>query len=399
VTSERRFRLGVNYWPAATALRWWESSDVGAVAADLERIATAGFDSVRFFLTWEAFQPSPQDVRTEMLDRLVATADAAATAGLALMPTLFTGHMSGVNFIPPWALNEQSGEQRFRVIAGGTVDEHLPRNWYGDEVVTAAQVRLAGACATALNGHPALWAWDLGNENSNCTIPPNKELARAWLGRVSDAIRAADADVAVTTGLHMEDLESDRHLGPVDAAAVCDFLTMHGYPIYAPWAMGPTDEHLLGFLTKVTRWLGGEVDVLFSEFGLPTVPVGDAADPPGASTMLVDEDVAAQYTDRALQNLRAAGATGAMLWCANDYAPEVWRVPPLDEAIHERHFGLWRSDGAAKPAVAVVAAHRDLQIVAPADDVAWIDIERDAFFTPTGSHLARLYACYREQHG
>ena len=87
---------------------------------------------------------------------------------------------------------------------------------------------------------------------------------------MASAIRAADATAMVTTGLHMEDLEHDRHLGPHEAAQVCDFLTMHGYPIYADWAEGGTDDRLVPFLAEVTRWLGGGRDVLFSEFGLPT---------------------------------------------------------------------------------------------------------------------------------
>ncbi len=43
-----------------------------------------------------------------MLGRLVDVADLAAGLGLALIPTLFTGHMSGVNWIPPWALGGAS---------------------------------------------------------------------------------------------------------------------------------------------------------------------------------------------------------------------------------------------------------------------------------------------------
>ena len=389
-------RIGLNYWPAHAALRMWESFDRDAVATDFVRIAASGFDSVRFFLTWEAFQPTPDAISTEMLDRLVAVADLAMDAGLALMPTLFTGHMSGVNLIPPWALENRTDAQRFRVLAGGEVTDRDLRNWYGDEDITAAQVRLAGACAAVVAQHPAMWAWDLGNENSNCTIPPNKQLARSWLARVTTAIRAADETVAITTGLHMEDLESDRHLGPAEAATVCDFLTMHGYPIYASWAMGPTDEHLLGFLTEVTRWLGNGADVLFSEFGLPTKPVGGAS---VGSAMLVDEHVAAEYTDRALHNVRAAGATGAMLWCANDYVPAVWGDAPFDHAIHERHFGLWRCDGSPKPAVDIIARYRTTENAALHDDLSWIDVEPGEFFTPTGSHVARLYARYREQRG
>lgn len=397
----RQFRIGLNYWPADAELRMWHEFDGGAIANDFARIAAAGFDSVRFFLTWEAFQPSPGDAPGEMLDRLVATADLAATAGIAIMPTLFTGHMSGVNFFPAWALTQHSTTPRFRVISDNTVSDREPRNWYGDEEITAAQVRLAGVCAGAVAQHPALWAWDLGNENSNCTIPPSNVLARSWLQRVADAIRAADANATITTGLHMEDLESDRRLGPADATTVCDFLTMHGYPIYAPWAMGATDEHLLGYLTEVTRWLGHGTDVLFSEFGLPTRPSGavPGGGVPTPDSMLVSEDAAASYTDRALHTLRRAGATGAMLWCANDYVPSVWNDPPFDDAVHERHFGLWHWDGSPKPAVATVATHVGHEISAPDLDPSWIDIEPADFFTPAGSHLARLYLRYREQHG
>ena len=87
---------------------------------------------------------------------------------------------------------------------------------------------------------------------------------------MTDSIRGADSDALVTLGLHMEDLEQDRNLGPSEAAEVCDFLQMHGYPGYASWADGPTDERVLPFLARLTRWLGGGADVLFAEFGVPT---------------------------------------------------------------------------------------------------------------------------------
>jgi hypothetical protein len=193
----------------------------------------------------------------------------------------------------------------------------------------------------------------------------------------------------------MEDLEQDRKLGPAEASAVCDFLTMHGYPIYASWADGPTDEHLLAFLTEVTRWLGGGCDILFSEFGLPTLGPGERA-PDRDESMLVGEREAAAYTDRALHVLRDAGATGAMLWCANDYSPAIWRLPPLDEATHERTFGLWRADGSPKPAVTAIASHRGLDCAEVGGDHAWIDIEPEDFYDHGGSHLPRLYRRYRD---
>jgi endo-1,4-beta-mannosidase len=397
-----RFRLGVNYWPARTAMGWWTDFDAAEVGSDFERIAAAGFDSIRLFLTWEDFQPVPDSVDTGMLDRLVTAADLAGRDGLAIMPTLFTGHMSGVNWIPAWALGGSDGDNRFRVVSGGRVTKSGLRNWYTDPEVGAAQVLLAGAAATALAGHDAVWAWDLGNENSNCVKPPSRTEARDWLKRTTAAIRAADPTVLITTGLHMEDLEEDRMLGPAEAGEVCDFLTMHGYPIYARWASGPTDEHLLPFLAHMTRWLGGGRDVLFSEFGLPTYR---RADPEGerarheSSSVLVEEHAAAAYTNRALGALRRAGCTGAMLWCYTDYAQAIWVKPPLDIATHERSFGLWRAAGSPKPSVEVVEEFTGLDRNQSSDGFDWIDIERDEFWRDSATHLGRLYGRYCKSDG
>ena len=393
----RPFRLGVNYWPARTAMGWWTRFDPGEVAADFEAIAGAGMDSVRCFLRWEDFQPDPLRVDRAMLGHLVTVADAASHAGLQLVPTLFTGHMSGVNWIPGWVLGGTEHDPRFRVVAGGRVVAGRIRNWFTDDAVADAQALMAAEAAGVLAGHDALWAWDLGNENSNCSIPPDRETGRRWLARMAAAIREADPDAWVTIGLHMEDLEEDRHIGPRDAAEACDFLTMHGYPIYAGWADGPTDPDVVPFLARITRWLGGGKEVLFSEFGLPTTPEGGVAAVIGSGAegpLLVEEEAAASYTARVLEGLRRAGCAGAMLWCFTDYARETWTDPPLDEAAHERSFGLWRADGSPKPALTAVGAAAGGTRSTSASD-GWIDIDPDRFWRRPRAELRRLYERYR----
>jgi endo-1,4-beta-mannosidase len=171
---------------------WWADFDRSEVAADFARIAAAGLDSVRLFLTWEDFQPTRHEVNREMLDRLVTVADLAGRAGLAIVPTLFMGHMSGVNWVPGWALGGSERDDRFRVMSGGRLSEAGLRNWYVDEEIAHAQVLLAGEAAASLAGHEALWAWDLGNESSNCVVPPSRSSARRWLQRLATAIRGAD---------------------------------------------------------------------------------------------------------------------------------------------------------------------------------------------------------------
>lgn len=378
---------------------WWSDFDRSEVADDFARIAASGLDSVRLFLTWADFQPALDEVDRRMLDRLVAVADLADGAGLALAPTLFTGHMSGVNWIPPWALGGTDRDDRFRVVSDGRVTSVGLRNWYSDPVIAGAQAFLAGEIAAALAGREAIWMWDLGNESSNCVIPPSLSSALEWLRRIASAIRTSDHEALVTVGLHMEDLEEDRKLGPLQAAEACDLLSMHGYPIYANWADGPTDEQLLPFLAHITRWLGDGRDVLFSELGLPTYRRGDPVEEAArrqSSCPLIEERAAAAYTDRALAALRQAGCAGAMLWCYTDYDSAMWDRPPLDVAVHERSFGLWRADGSPKPSVAVLEAFAGAPRIAAPADFPWIDLAPEEFLVAPSVHLRRLYRRYRQ---
>ena len=377
---------------------WWSRFEPGEVEADFARIAACGLDSVRVFLTWEDFQPAPDRVDREMLARLVVVADLAAGLGLALIPTLFTGHMSGVNWIPPWALGGSDGDPRFRVVSDGRVVERGLRNWYSDPAVGDAQVLLATEAAAALAGHEAVWAWDLGNENSNCVIPPSRSSARAWLARLAAAIRGADETALVTVGLHMEDLEEDRRLGPREASEACDLLSMHGYPIYARWADGPTDAELLpvpGPRDPLARGRSA-TSCSASSVSRPTAVAIRTSRARGA-TPLVEEEAAAAYTTAALEGLRRAGCLGALLWCYSDYDPALWESPPFDLAPHERTFGLWRVDGSPKPAVAAIAAFVGAERCTAGDADAWIDIDRDEFLLDPHVHLPRLYRRYREQ--
>lgn len=384
------FVRGVNYWPASSAMRMWERFDGAEVEADLRRCAGAGCDTVRIFLRWEDFQSRPTSVDDLALEKLRAVADRAGHAGIGLIPTLFTGHMSGVNWYPRWALGSEPAG-RFRTISGGRAVDRATHDWC-DQPVLDAQRLMAREAARALAGHPALRMWDLGNENSNCWVPRTRDDGRRWLAAIVGAIRSVDPDTPITIGLHAEDLEEDRRIGPAEAAEVCDVLSMHGYPMYLRWARSTDDDRVLPFLAGVTRWLGGGRDVLFEEFGAPTRDAGDAG-AAAVAELLLDEHDAAAYIARSIDGIAAAGCTGALLWCYADYDRSIWTEPPLDAAIHERHFGLWRSDGSAKPVVAVLTDRRAMDRVR-APDGPWAGESATAFYDRPLATLTRLYDAY-----
>jgi endo-1,4-beta-mannosidase len=396
-----QFRLGINYWPITSAMYWWQRFDAAEVARDFKRIRDAGFDTVRIFLLWEDFQPQPQVISKYAMKNLTAVAGIAADEGLSLIVTFFTGHMSGVNWLPVWTLESRAADSaRFRIVSGGQVVNAVSKNWYTDSSLLAAQTLLVREVAGTLCDHSAVWAWDLGNENSNCVMPPSRQAGLDWLQRIASEIRSVDSAHSITIGLHTEDLEEDRKLGPQEAATVADFLCMHGYPIYSSWAAGPTDALMLPFLGVITRWLGGK-DVLFEEFGAATIPPGFARDQHETATgpALLDKKQAAEYTRKAVEHLHQGGFLGAAVWCYGDYATSLWSSPPLDKATHERWFGLWQSDGLPKPAVEEIGRISGVTRREFEPDLAWIDIESENYYENPRQNLVHLYRRFRETMG
>ena len=131
-------------------------------------MATHGFDTIRIFLRWEDLQPTPAQRRSGRPRPSIDAADAATEVGVELIVTLLTGHMSGVNWVPLWATGGTDGDRRFRVLraahpAGAAGPAQLVLRPRGGR----RPGPVGGHGSRALAGHPAVWAWDLGNENSN----------------------------------------------------------------------------------------------------------------------------------------------------------------------------------------------------------------------------------------
>lgn len=394
-----RFKLGINYWPITSAMYWWRRFDAREVDRDFALIREAGFEAVRIFLLWEDFQPAPSSVSEHSLGNLVRVADIAGQNNLSLMPTLFTGHASEVNWIPTWAIEPADAPAPFRVVTGGKAVQARLKNWYSVEQVYEAQARLAREVAKRLKGHPSIWAYDLGNENSNCVVPRVRDEGTRWLKRMAGEIRSVDSSNLITIGLGMKDLQEDRLIGPREASNVCDFLSMHGSPVYAGWAWKPSDAMVLPFLGIITRWMGNR-DVLFEEFGTPTIPRNrdEAIQALRTSPVkLLNEYEAGQFTRRALYELHRFGLMGAMQRSFSDSPESLWLLPPFDEAVHERYFGLWRDDYSAKPALVEVEQMTGKDRNDPPDDLEWIDVSVDEYYLSPRETMSRLYEVFRQR--
>jgi endo-1,4-beta-mannosidase len=383
-----RFLLGINYWPRSSAMGMWSRFDAAEIDEDFARIAALGLDVVRFFLMWSTFAPEPRALDRTSLERFGAVLDCAQRHGLRAMPTLFCGHMSGVNWLPEWSLDRSTASGRFRTIVEG--GREMPwgiGDFYTGELL-AAQRHFARETGLHARGHDALWCWDLGNEFSNLREPRSPSDAAAWSAALADDLLQS-SNARSTGGLHGEDFERDRNIRPSSVARPWAFATMHGYPVYSAFARTDGDAEVVPFLYELAAACA-QKPVLFSEFGNPTCSDGATA------SRCLSEDEMALYARAVLERLHARGALGAFWWCWADYARELAAAPPFDRAPHELTFGLIRADGTEKPVARALArfAREKREVASQPPPI----VDEASYYSGLPQTQTRAYAAYVRAH-
>ena len=401
------FTLGVNYWPRRKAMYWWNNFDAGEVREEFSLIRELGLKVVRPFLLWDHFQPEPTSVSSDALKHLITVADIAAENGLGLDVTFFTGHMSGPNWSPRWLLGGEDHPYvglRREIVSGGKVVAEGYRNMFHDEIALNAERLLLKTVVGALKDHPGIWMWNLGNEPDLFAWPNSSEDGAAWTKEMVDLIKSIDPQHPVTIGLHSAELHTDPGLRIDKVYPHTDVAVMHSYPMYTFWARHALDPDFVPFTCAVTAALGGK-PVLMEEFGGCTAQPGEASymkrwtETTGneREQFMASEEDFAEYIALVLPKLQHSGATGAMLWCYADYVPELWDLPPCQNAQHERFFGLVRPDGSLKPHAKVIQDFAKTHpMVKPIPDYAKLNVDADQFYADPLSHLVDLYSEYLE---
>lgn len=401
------FLLGINYWPRKKATFWWAQFDAGEVREEFGMIADLGLKVVRFFLLWESFMPDPHTVDPAMLRRLVEVADIAHRLGLQVQPTLFTGHMSGPNWAPPWLWTDtpvRPGEKQNLSLTRPDYPGHRIHNIYTTDWVIDAERLLIREVCGALRGHPAVWGYSLGNEPDLFCRPPTAQQGRAWVrDRVADLRAAAGPGPRMLIGLHTASLDSDVGLRVSDIALETDVSVMHGYSMFSQVARHKLDSDYVPFACALTAALAGR-PVLFEEFGIccwdPSLGPGEGryAEMPRwdgsiRREYIASEEQAAAYYQAVLDKLHRVGALGAFAWGFMSYDPSIWDREPCNRQIHERFFGLWRSDGTLRPMGQVVGRFaRARPVVRPPERTVRLDVTPDTYYRDPLHHQKRLYA-------
>jgi endo-1,4-beta-mannosidase len=370
-------------------------------------IKEIGLNVVRIFLLWDDFQPDPASVSQEALRNLVKVADIAAEHGLGIDLTFFTGHMSGPNWSPRWLLGGElpplAHQDWLRdVVSKGKKTDKGYRNMFHDEMALNAERLLLKTVVSMLKNHPGIWMWNLGNEPDLFAWPSTSGDGAAWVKKMVGLIKDVDPSHPVTIGLHGDGLHRDNGLRIDKVFAHTDVAVMHSYPMYTPWARQPLDPDFVPFTCALTAALAGK-PVLMEEFGGCTAQPGEPShimkwtetNGREREQFMASEEDFAEFIRLTLPKLQHSGATGAMLWCFADYIQELWDRPPCQNAVHERFFGLVRSDGSLKPHAKVfqdfAATKPQVELI---PEYARFTVDADEFYKNPTPFLLDFYAQY-----
>ena len=239
--------LGVNYWASHAATRMWTQWDVSVVEQDFAALEKIGCQLLRVFPLWPDFQPvmvlrsncarggyprgyaftgerplpeteaGRAGVDETMMERFETLADLALKHGMRLIVPLINGHMT------------------FRIYCPPAVDG---LDAFTDPESLFWQNRFVRYFVGRMKHHPAILAWELGNESNCLSVAETRAAAWNWAAQIAASIRMADPDRPVYSGMHslqLHDRQWENRPGKwliSDQAELCGVLTTHPYQMW-----------------------------------------------------------------------------------------------------------------------------------------------------------------------
>ena len=235
--------LGVNYWASHAATRMWTEWDETVVEKDIQKLSEIGCEYLRVFPLWPDFQPvmvlrtncfkggykrsyafvneqplpktdaGRAGVDEKMMQRFEKLLDIAQKYNMKVIVPLINGHMTFRIYNPPAV----DGLDHFR--------DPESLMWQG---------KFVRYFVKRMKHHPAICAWEIGNESNCLSVADDRATAWSWTAFITDAIRSQDQTRPVCSGMHSLELHDthDKHWTFFDQSELCDVLTSHPYPMW-----------------------------------------------------------------------------------------------------------------------------------------------------------------------
>lgn len=342
------FLTGCNYWASHAGMYMWRNWDGDQVEKDLSRLKDNGVDVMRVFPLWSDFQPltaalgylgqpcemmqadgplaNEAGVDEAMMGRFRFLCDVAAKNEIKLVVGLVTGWMSGRFFAPP-AL------ERMNAIA--------------DPESVMWQVRFVRHFVRELRDHPAIAAWDLGNECNCMGQADSPAVAWNWMNAIASAIRAEDGMRPVVSGMHSCPTALSKPWNIRQQGELTDVLTTHPYPLFTPECARE------GFDTMRNACHPTAESLLYAGLSGKPCFVEEAGDL-GPCTASPERTAAAMRSG--MFTAWAYGLSAYVWWCGFDQ--DRLGFPPYTRKAIERELGLLTAGSDPKPVAREMKAFR-----------------------------------------
>jgi endo-1,4-beta-mannosidase len=343
ITKPGNFVVGCNYWASHAGMNMWRDWRPDIVESDLKQLSEGNIQVIRVFPIWPVFQPiyqiygaggNPMEIRfsdrplpsggiesngvsLEALEHFRKLADIAEKYGIKLVVGIVTGWMSGQLFVPP-------------ALEG--------RKILTDPTALMWEIKYVRTMVNQLKDHPAIVAWDLGNECNVMEELDNNGEAYLWTASIANAIRSEDSHRPILSGMHGLSAANNAVWRIQDQGELTDMVTTHPYPIFTPYAGQDERNSIRTCMHSAaeSRLYAdlAEKPCIAEEIGL--------MGPSDAST-----DVTAAFARTVIFSLWANDCHGFLWWCAFDQ--NQLNFPPYERYAVERDLGLIRADRSAKP--------------------------------------------------
>ena len=344
------YMTGCNYWASHAGPEMWANWDERTVREDLKKLSAHGIHTLRVFPNWRDFQPltphrgqkgkhlgylekpqNPYYLDEGMLSRFATFLDLCKEYEISCIVGLITGWMSGRLFAPTALLD---------------------KNLFTDPTALLFQQRFVTGFVLQFKSHPAVYAWDLGNECNCLSDCSDRDAAANWTGLIANAIRAADPTRPIVSGMH--GLTAEGIWTITDQGEFCDILTTHPYP---RWCIHTYHDTTLSLRT--TMHATCETKLYADLSGKPCMMEEIGTMGP----MMCSNEAAAKFIRLNLFSGWANGSAGLLWWCANEQTN--LRTSPFAESMVERELGLFDIEGTAKPVLGELTRFGQFLTTAP----------------------------------
>lgn len=340
--------VGCNYWARHAGINMWRNWNPQQIEKDFDLLVSQGMSVVRVFPLWPDFQPLVADrgwqgefvgylqndaplkncaaVDDEMMARFRFVCDAAEKRRLKLIVGLITGWMSGRMFVP---------------------SAFEGRNVLTSPEVMVWQTRFIRYFVGKMKDHPAILAWDMGNE-CNCMGKATADEMWVWFHAMASEIRLADPTRKIVSGLHSVSMVASDATNVRQMEELMDVVTTHPYPLWTP------NCNFEPFNSIRNACHAPCETTLYANLSRRIGIVEEAG---SLGPCIASEEVAAATMRMQLFGSWAAGVPMYLWWCAFDQ--DKLAYSPYARNHVERELGLFTSDGEPKATVRELKAFTD----------------------------------------